>query len=98
MVPVRKQGKLPSQTHAVSYDLEYSSDALEIHVDAISRGDRVLILDDLLATGGTMEATSKLILQCGGDIAGVAVVIELTELGGRKALNDYDVYSLLKIG
>lgn len=98
MVPVRKQGKLPAQTHAVSYDLEYDSDALEIHVDAISRGDRVLILDDLLATGGTMEATSKLILQCGGDIAGVAVVIELTELGGRKALNDYDVYSLVKIG
>ena len=97
MVPVRKQGKLPAQTHAVSYDLEYGSDAVEIHVDAVSRGDRVLILDDLLATGGTMEATSRLISQCGGEIAGVAVVVELTELDGRKALNDYDVYSLLKL-
>ncbi len=97
MVPVRKQGKLPAQTHSVSYDLEYGSDAVEIHVDAVSRGDRVLILDDLLATGGTMEATSRLISQCGGEIAGVAVVVELTELDGRKALNDYDVYSLLKM-
>ena len=97
MVPVRKQGKLPSQTHSVSYDLEYGSDAVEIHVDAISRGDRVLIVDDLLATGGTMEATSRLISQCGGEIAGVAVVVELTELDGRKALDNQNVYSLLKM-
>jgi len=97
MVPVRKKGKLPAQTHSVSYDLEYGSDALEVHVDAISPGDRVLVLDDLLATGGTLAATTRLISLCGGEVAGVAVVIELTELNGRKGLDAYDVYSLIKM-
>jgi adenine phosphoribosyltransferase len=96
MVPVRKKGKLPARTHSVSYDLEYGSDALEMHVDAISSGDRVLIVDDLLATGGTLAATSRLISLCGGEIAGVAVVVELTELNGRNGLDGYDIFSLLR--
>ena len=97
MVPVRKKGKLPARTHSVAYDLEYGSDAVEMHVDAITRGNRVLILDDLLATGGTMAATTRLISLSGGEVAGVAVVVELTDLDGRKGLNDYDVYSLIKM-
>ena len=97
MVPVRKKGKLPAPTHSVAYDLEYGSDAVEIHVDAISRGNRVLLLDDLLATGGTMAATTRLISLSGGEVAGVAVVVELTDLNGRKCLDDYDVYSLVKM-
>ena len=97
MVPVRKKGKLPAQTYSVAYDLEYGSDAVEMHVDAISAGDRVLVLDDLLATGGTLAATTRLISLCGGEVAGVAVVVELTDLNGRKGLDDYDVYSLIKI-
>ncbi len=96
MVPVRKKGKLPARTHSVTYDLEYGSDALEMHVDAISHGDRVLILDDLLATGGTRAATTRLVSLCGGEVAGVGVVVELTDLDGRKDLGDYDVYSLIE--
>ena len=97
MVPVRKKGKLPAPTHSVSYDLEYGTDALEVHVDAISPGDRVLVLDDLLATGGTLAATTRLISLSGGEVAGVAVVVELTELNGRKGLDGYEVYSLIKM-
>ena len=97
MVPVRKKGKLPAQTYSVAYDLEYGSDAVEMHVDAISAGDQVLVLDDLLATGGTLAATTRLISLCGGEVAGIAVVVELTDLNGRKGLDDYDVYSLIKI-
>lgn len=97
MAPVRKEGKLPARTHSVSYELEYGSGTLELHVDAISRGDRVLILDDLLATGGTLAATTRLISLCGGEVAGVAVVVELTELKGRDHLGGYDIFSLLKM-
>lgn len=93
--PVRKPGKLPHRTESVSYDLEYGSDTLEIHVDAVLRGHKVLIVDDLLATGGTAAATAKLISKIGGEVAGFSFVIELDFLHGRKALGDTIVNSLL---
>ena len=95
LVPVRKEGKLPFDTHSVTYALEYGSDALEIHVDAISEGSRVLIVDDLLATGGTAAATVRLIERSGASVAGLAFVIELTDLRGRDALAGYRVESLV---
>ena len=94
-VPVRKPKKLPGPTVRVTYDLEYGSDALEIHADAIEPGQRVVLVDDLLATGGTMEATIKLVQQLGGEIAGLAFAIELDFLKGRDRFRDYDVFSLL---
>jgi adenine phosphoribosyltransferase len=95
LVPVRKEGKLPFDTHSVTYALEYGSDALEIHVDAIGEGSRVLIVDDLLATGGTAAATVRLIERSGASVAGLAFVIELTDLRGRDALAGYRVESLV---
>jgi adenine phosphoribosyltransferase len=94
-VPVRKPGKLPAETVRVTYDLEYGSDALEIHRDAIQPGQRVVLVDDLLATGGTMEATVKLAKQLGGEIVGLAFAVELDFLKGRNRFKDYDVFSLL---
>jgi adenine phosphoribosyltransferase len=94
-VPVRKPKKLPGPTIRVTYDLEYGSDTLEIHADAIEPGQRVVIVDDLLATGGTMEATIKLVQQLGGEIAGLGFAIELDFLKGRDRFKDYDVFSLL---
>ena len=94
-VPVRKPGKLPAAVERVTYDLEYGSDALEIHKDAIQPGQRVVLVDDLLATGGTMEATVKLVKQLGGEIAGLAFAVELDFLNGRRRFPDYDVFSLL---
>jgi adenine phosphoribosyltransferase len=94
-VPVRKPRKLPGPTARVTYDLEYGSDSLEIHIDAIEPGQRVVIVDDLLATGGTMEATIRLVRQLGGEIAGLGFAIELDFLKGRDRLSDYDVFSLL---
>jgi adenine phosphoribosyltransferase len=94
-VPVRKPKKLPGPTARVTYDLEYGSDTLEIHVDAILPGQRVVLVDDLLATGGTMEATIKLVQQLGGEIAGLGFAIELDFLKGRDRFQDYDVFSLL---
>ena len=94
-VPVRKPGKLPAETIKVSYDLEYGSNSLEIHKDAIVSGQRILIVDDLLATGGTAAATAKLARQLGGVIAGLAFVVELDFLKGREHLGDYEVHSLL---
>src|ERR1700742_1624576 len=94
-VPVRKPGKLPAETARVTYDLEYGTDALEIHVDAIEPGHNVLIVDDLLATGGTMEATVKLVQQLGGHIVGLAFAVQLDFLKGRDKFKDYDVFSLL---
>ncbi len=94
-VPVRKPKKLPGPTARVTYDLEYGSDALEIHVDAIEPGQRVVLVDDLLATGGTMEATIKLVQQLGGEIAGLGFAIELDFLKGRDRFQEYDVFSLL---
>jgi adenine phosphoribosyltransferase len=94
-VPVRKPGKLPAETEKVSYDLEYGSNSLEMHKDAIERGQRVLIVDDLLATGGTAAATAKLAGGLGAQIAGLAFVVELDFLRGREKLAKYDVFSLL---
>ena len=95
-VPVRKPGKLPADTVEVSYDLEYGRDTLQVHRDAVEPGQRVLIVDDLLATGGTAAATCKLVEKLGGQVAGLAFVIELTFLNGRDRLPGYDVFSLLK--
>ncbi|HUM03956.1 MAG TPA: adenine phosphoribosyltransferase [Terriglobales bacterium] len=94
-VPVRKPGKLPAETAKVSYDLEYGSNSLEIHKDAIRKGQRVLIVDDLLATGGTAVATAELACGLGAQIAGLAFVVELDFLKGREKLRQYDVFSLL---
>jgi adenine phosphoribosyltransferase len=94
-VPVRKPRKLPAETARVTYDLEYGTDSLEIHVDAIEPGQRVVLVDDLLATGGTMEATIKLVQKLGGHVAGLAFAIELDFLGGRDKFTEYDVFSLL---
>jgi len=94
-VPVRKPGKLTAATCRVEYELEYGSNALEMHKDAIEDGQRVLIVDDLLATGGTAEATAKLARSLGAEIAGLAFVIELDFLKGRQRLGAYDVFSLL---
>ncbi len=95
-VPVRKPGKLPWKTKSVSYELEYGTDTLEIHKDAITEGQNVLIVDDLLATGGTAEATCKLVSKLGGNIKGLSVLIELKDLNGRKRLNQYNVHSLVQ--
>ena len=93
-IPVRKAGKLPGPTHGVEYELEYGTDLVEVHKDAIEKGSRVLMVDDLLATGGTMEGSSKLIEKAGGIITGYAFVIELIDLKGRTRL-DKPVYSLV---
>jgi adenine phosphoribosyltransferase len=95
-VPVRKPKKLPSEIVSVTYDLEYGTDTLEMHKDAIGNGARVLIVDDLLATGGTAAAAARMVREAGGIVVGVAVVIELTFLQGRSKLNGYDVFSLLQ--
>ncbi len=94
-VPVRKPNKLPRQTLSCSYDLEYGSNTLEMHVDGIRPGQRVVIIDDLLATGGTVEATVKIIRELGGEPVGCAFIIELSDLHGRDALADMEVLSLL---
>src|SRR5262249_41343953 len=94
-VPVRKPGKLPAATVKVEYDLEYGSNCLEVHEDAIEKGQRVLIVDDLLATGGTAAATAQLAKSLGADIAGLAFVVELDFLNGRDKLKPHNVFSLL---
>jgi len=94
-VPVRKPGKLPAPTARVEYELEYGTNILEIHKDAVQKGQRVIIVDDLLATGGTAEATTKLATSLGAEIAGLGFVVELDFLKGRDKLRQYDVYSLL---
>ena len=93
--PVRKPGKLPRETIEYKYDLEYGSNTLCMHKDAIKPGQRVLIVDDLLATGGTVEATVKIIEELGGVVAGMAFLIELDGLGGRKNLEKYDIMTLM---
>ena len=95
-VPVRKPKKLPAKTKSVTYALEYGTDTLEIHEDAVKPGDRVLICDDLLATGGTAAATAKLVELLGGKLEGAAFAVELTFLGGRKKLQGLDVFSLIQ--
>ena len=95
-VPVRKPGKLPHETASMTYQLEYGTDTLEIHNDAIKPGDNVLMVDDLLATGGTMAACCKLVESLGGKIVGCAFIIELTFLQGRNLLSKHDVFSLIQ--
>lgn len=95
-VPARKPGKLPAETESATYDLEYGTDKIEIHKDAISSNDKVLLHDDLLATGGTAEAACKVIEKLGGKIILVSFIIELTSLNGRKKLDGYDIYSIIK--
>ena len=94
-IPVRKPKKLPAQTIREEYKLEYGIDALEIHLDAIQKGERVLIVDDLLATGGTVQATCKLVEKLGGEIIGITFLIELSFLNGREKLKNYDVFSII---
>jgi adenine phosphoribosyltransferase len=95
-VPVRKPKKLPAECARVSYDLEYGTDSLEVHRDAIAPGERVLIVDDLLATGGTAAAAARLVEEVGGKVAGLGFVVELTFLHGRQKLNGREVFSLLQ--
>jgi adenine phosphoribosyltransferase len=95
-VPVRKKGKLPFDTEAEEYALEYGTNTLEIHRDAIDAGDRVLIVDDVLATGGTARATARLVERLGGTVVGIACMIELEFLKGRDAIPGYDFFSLIK--
>ena len=95
-VPVRKPGKLPFTTHREEYELEYGTDTIEIHTDGVCEAEKVIIIDDLLATGGTAEATAHLVEQCGGEIIGFGFLVELTFLNGISKLKDYDVLSLIK--
>lgn len=95
-IPVRKPGKLPYETCDVTYDLEYGSNVLEMHTDAIGKGDRILIADDLVATGGTAMAKAKIVEKMGGIVAGFAFLIELEFLNPRKVLDGYEVFSLVK--
>ena len=94
-VPVRKPGKLPRETVSVSYDLEYGSNELHVHKDGIKKGQKVLIVDDLLATGGTVDATIQIVQELGGEVAGCAFLIELEGLQGREHLKDFNVFSLM---
>ena len=95
-IPVRKPGKLPFKTRSHSYELEYGTDVLEMHVDAVAPGSRCLLVDDLLATGGTIEACLKLARESGGEVVGCAFAIELTFLNGRNRLAPHDIFSLIQ--
>ncbi len=95
-VPVRKKGKLPYKTHSVTYQLEYGTDTLEVHEDAVHPGSRVLVVDDLLATGGTVKAVTELLKEQKATIVGLAFLVELRFLKGKEKLKDYPVYSVIK--
>ena len=95
-VPIRKKGKLPAEVITGQYALEYGSDTIEMHVDALQPGDRVLLHDDLLATGGTISAAIKLVERLQADIIGISFLIELSSLEGKKRIKDYDIFSLIK--
>lgn len=95
LVPVRKPGKLPRETYKVEYSLEYGTDALEIHKDAISKGEKILIVDDLLATGGTVGAVAELVEKAGGKVTGIAFIVELDFLKGREKLKKYKIFSIV---
>jgi len=95
-IPIRKKGKLPYKTESVTYDLEYGTDTIEIHTDAAPKGAKVFMVDDLLATGGTMAAACELIKKVGGEVAGVAFLIELAELGGAARLAGYDYKAVIR--
>ncbi|MCK5225838.1 MAG: adenine phosphoribosyltransferase [Planctomycetes bacterium] len=94
-VPIRKKGKLPFKTESINYDLEYGVDTLQVHSDAIEKGAKILMVDDLLATGGTMAAACELIEKIGGQIAGIAFLIELSDLNGRDKLSNYKIETVL---
>ncbi len=96
LIPVRKPGKLPYQTVSYTYDLEYGTDTIEIHDDAVLPNERILIVDDLLATGGTMQAACKLVEKLQGTVAGISFLIELAFLKGREKINNYQVFSLIQ--
>jgi adenine phosphoribosyltransferase len=95
LVPLRKPGKLPYRTYSLKYELEYGEAELEMHADGISTGGRVLLVDDVLATGGTMEAGARLVTQAGGVVVACAFLVELTFLNGRQKLKEFEVYSLI---
>lgn len=95
-VPVRKPGKLPAEIVTYSYELEYGTDQLEMHADAIKPGQKVLIVDDLLATGGTAKATAELVKKLGGEVVGIMFIVELSFLNGRDRLKEYNIYSLVQ--
>jgi adenine phosphoribosyltransferase len=95
-IPIRKKGKLPAETTSVDYALEYGTDTVEIHNDAIKSGEKVLVVDDLIATGGTCKATCELIEKCGGKVAGCAFIINLPDLKGMEKLKDYDTFHLVE--
>jgi adenine phosphoribosyltransferase len=95
-IPVRKPKKLPADAARITYDLEYGTDTLEMHRDAVTPGKRVLIVDDLLATGGTAAAAGRMVRELGGEVAGMGFVVELTFLNGRRRLDGYDVFSLIQ--
>ena len=95
-VPVRKPGKLPFETYKQSYDLEYGKDTLEIHKDGIKKGQHVILVDDVLATGGTMKACIELVEKCGGVVVGCSFLIEIVDLNGRKNLEPYSIHSLIQ--
>ena len=95
-IPVRKQGKLPGETISVEYSLEYGSNVMEMHRSDVRAGDKVLLLDDVLATGGTLAAAAKLVEKAGGQVAAIGLVIELEALEGRQALGDYNIFSLIQ--
>jgi adenine phosphoribosyltransferase len=94
-VPVRKKGKLPAETFDAVYELEYGTETLEMHRDAVQPGERVLVVDDVLATGGTAEATADLVRRAGAEVVGVSVLIELSFLEGRKKISDLDFFALI---
>ena len=96
LVPVRKKGKLPWKTNSVTYELEYGTDTLEMHQDSVKPGERILIVDDLLATGGTVKAVTDLVKNQGGKIIGIAFIIELVDLKGKDKLKEYPICSLVK--
>ena len=95
-IPVRKPGKLPYKTHQVSYDLEYGKNIIQIHIDAVKKGDKILIVDDLVATGGTAKAKAELVEEMGGEVVGLCFLIELEFLNPREILKGYDIFSLIK--
>ena len=97
LIPVRKEGKLPFQTNKVTYELEYGNDTIEIHQDAVGKGQNVLVVDDLLATGGTMAATARLIEESGAKVSAMVVLVELSDLNGRDILKDYCLHSLMQV-
>lgn len=95
-VPIRKKGKLPFETTSITYGLEYGTDTIEMHIDALKKGGKVLMIDDLLATGGTMAASCELVEKMGAEIIGLTFLIELTGLGGRNRLNNYPIQSVIQ--